>query len=110
MLLRCTSLHPSKLWYIAEILARGEENVMCWVLRLGASKWKTPHAQSAILQNGDKDTVEATVSTASVCAGNNLQLISRNLLSQDYVYTQQKDIRLLKNILCLLDNFITAEE
>jgi hypothetical protein len=90
--------------------ARNEQPVICWVLRLGASKRTTPHARPTVLQNGEKVTVGAAASTASACAGNNLQLINCDILSQDYVYTQEKDIRLLKIRLCLLDIFTTAEE
>jgi hypothetical protein len=85
--------------------------VICSVLKFGASNLTTRHVRPAVSHNGKEVTVGAAASTVSACAGkNNLQLITRNRLSQDYVYKQQKDIRLLKNILCLLDNFITAEQ
>ena len=68
------------------------------------------HARPALLQNGDEVTVEAPAKMVSACTGNNLQLIICNRLSQYYVYTQQKDIRLLKILITLLDSFITAEQ
>jgi hypothetical protein len=79
-------------------------------LNFGASNLTTPHARPTVLQNGDKVTVEAAANTVSADAGNNLQLITYNRLSQDQVYTQQQDVRLLKILLCLLDSFITAEK
>ena len=70
----------------------------------------TRHARPTVLQNGEKVTMGAVAKKVSAGAGNNLQFISCNCLSQDYVYTQQTDIRLLKILLRLLDNCITAEE
>jgi hypothetical protein len=70
--------------------------VICSVLKLGASNSTTRHARPTVLQNGRKVTEGAAASTVSASAGNDLQLVTCNLLSQDYVGTQQKDIRLLE--------------
>jgi len=61
-------------------------------------------------ENGKNVSLGAAASTVSAGASNNLQLITDKRLSQDCFYTQQKDIRLMKILLCLLDIFNTAEE
>jgi len=70
---------------LQNLCARDEQPVTCWVSRFGASKWTTRHARHIVLQNGNKVTVGVAASTVSACAGNNLQLITCNRLSQDYV-------------------------
>jgi hypothetical protein len=92
-------IHPNNV-LLQNIYARGVQPVICSVLRLRASNWTTPHARPTVLQNGNKVTVGAAAKTVSACAGNNLQLVTWNRLSQDYVCTQLKDTRLLKILLC----------
>ena len=82
ILLQYTSAHSYKLYYIQNVCARGHLLVICWFLRHGASKWTIEQAGSTVLQNWDKVTVGVTALTKSACAGNNLQLITCNCLSQ----------------------------